>query len=676
MLKFRPGGLAFAAFSLSLVLAVAAVFYAPALGKTHGVWPAPLDDVYIHFDFARSAANGHPFSWIVGNGYSSGGTSLTYPLILAVGYAVGFRGTSLGVFAALVAVVSLVDVARSLRAVVSGRRVAFLAPFLLLGVPLLDWTWFSGMEVALSAALLSRALRSGAAAATASPHRRASYQLESGLYLAALSVTRPECTALALPMAVAVAHASGSLGVSWSLARAALPTGFVLGAQALANLALTGELAAAGAVRKLVTSNPHASSADVAALVLTNLVRLRTEGLDLALGGSRATLLVVLVGCVGVLDRRLGRFSMALLIGAAGSLLLVCFNTTAPFQNMRYVTPTLAMLLIAAFLGLALIARNRAVGPLLAVVLAATIVGSAAPTWSRQVDYFARASRNIVEQQVEVGKRLAAIPGSPHRVFVGDAGAIPYVSNMQAIDGLGLGGYRGLPFARASVQGGPAVIELIERLEPSERPDLLAVYDSWWLDLVPRFGKPLFSVTIEDNVICGDKTKSVYSADWTLLEDRSLHHPLDRIDVADLVDEAQHAFAIDGQRAGFVVGDVLVDASGFPRFDAGRIIPEGGVARFVLRGRFPQARRTLTLTTDGGHAGEILVAVRNAGLLVDSATLALPDVSRGQWSEIGFSLDGLGAGSEIEITAKRGVLRCYAVAIESVSSVAMQPAKP
>src|SRR5262249_35111309 len=66
-------------------------------------WSAPLDDVFIHFDFARSAARGHPFEWSTGNGYSSGGTGLLYPLVLAPGIWLGFRGESLMHFAAIVA---------------------------------------------------------------------------------------------------------------------------------------------------------------------------------------------------------------------------------------------------------------------------------------------------------------------------------------------------------------------------------------------------------------------------------------------------------------------------------------------------------------------------------------------------------------------------------------------
>ncbi len=68
---------------------------------------APLDDVFIHFDYARATALGHPFEWTVGNGYSSGNTSLTYPFVLAFGWLVGFTGRSLMKWAAILAAVSV-----------------------------------------------------------------------------------------------------------------------------------------------------------------------------------------------------------------------------------------------------------------------------------------------------------------------------------------------------------------------------------------------------------------------------------------------------------------------------------------------------------------------------------------------------------------------------------------
>lgn len=63
----RPRALAICA--VSLVFASFARFVVPALEGTHGAPPAPLDDVFIHFNFARAAAAGHPFEWIAGEGY-------------------------------------------------------------------------------------------------------------------------------------------------------------------------------------------------------------------------------------------------------------------------------------------------------------------------------------------------------------------------------------------------------------------------------------------------------------------------------------------------------------------------------------------------------------------------------------------------------------------------------
>src|SRR5512141_560298 len=93
--RAEPASALWLASTVLLVAAVGAAFYIPALHRTGGHFPVPLDDVYSHFGFARSAALGRPCQWIPGNGYSSGGTSLTYPLLLAPGYLLGLRGENL-----------------------------------------------------------------------------------------------------------------------------------------------------------------------------------------------------------------------------------------------------------------------------------------------------------------------------------------------------------------------------------------------------------------------------------------------------------------------------------------------------------------------------------------------------------------------------------------------------
>ncbi len=89
------------------MLYAATTFYGSMHRQTHGVWSAPLDDVFIHFDYARAIARGYPFQWSEGNGFSSGNTSLAYPFALAIGYLLGFRQLSLMHWAAIVAAISM-----------------------------------------------------------------------------------------------------------------------------------------------------------------------------------------------------------------------------------------------------------------------------------------------------------------------------------------------------------------------------------------------------------------------------------------------------------------------------------------------------------------------------------------------------------------------------------------
>ena len=130
-----------------LALGVGAAFWLPALAGARGYFPAPLDDVYIHFDFARSFAQGHPFEWMPGNGYSSGETAPLYAAVLAAGWLVGFHDRWIGVFAALVAVLAVASFIRSVQRLIRPcpAPIAWLVAVLLLSIGVVDWTLFSGM---------------------------------------------------------------------------------------------------------------------------------------------------------------------------------------------------------------------------------------------------------------------------------------------------------------------------------------------------------------------------------------------------------------------------------------------------------------------------------------------------------------------------------------------------
>src|SRR6185312_5898044 len=56
---------------------------------------AALDDAYIHFQYARAFAEGHPFRFQAGEPISTGATSFLWPMLLAPFYFLGFRDESI-----------------------------------------------------------------------------------------------------------------------------------------------------------------------------------------------------------------------------------------------------------------------------------------------------------------------------------------------------------------------------------------------------------------------------------------------------------------------------------------------------------------------------------------------------------------------------------------------------
>ena len=226
--------------------------------RTLGPWSAPLDDVFIHFDFARSAARGRPFEWSYGNGYSSGGTSLVYPFVLAAGYRLGLTGLDLMEWAAMVACVSVFVLLLQTRHAFRGLPpwAEYLAPPALLGVGALSWALFSGMEIALFLAFWGAAfavwdrIDRGHDDPVRIVVARAALLGVAG---AALVATRPEGAA---STAFSLRRRGPRLWLS-VFALSVAPCAVVVVGQALLNFHLTGEAAAAGAIAKLELYHPY-----------------------------------------------------------------------------------------------------------------------------------------------------------------------------------------------------------------------------------------------------------------------------------------------------------------------------------------------------------------------------------------------------------------------------------
>jgi hypothetical protein len=350
------------------------------------------------------------------------------------------------------------------------------------------------------------------------------------------------------------------------------------------------------------------------------------------------------------------------LLGALAWVLLVSFNNNSPFHNFRYYAPALLLVLVAAGSGAAAVAQmlGRRSGPLVAGALVATATIAAAARIPAQVTHFTRASGNIRDQQIEVAVRLAATMEPGSRVLLGDAGAIPFVSERLALDALGLGGYRRMPFARAAVNGEASTVELIERLGVAERPRYLALYPNWFGLITSKFGVELERVTLTDNLICAGPTKVIYRSDWSALESPHEASPdiIDELDVADVISEAEHAYVSPAPAGGWTTLDILEDESGARRFDGGRIIPAGGTESFVVRKSTDAPQVRIVVRVDDATRGLRLRTSRAVTELV-----VAPPLREGahSWREASATVDTPAVGETLALEATNGPYRDYHV---------------
>jgi hypothetical protein len=704
------------------VLYAATAFYGSLHRQTHGEWSAPLDDVFIHFDYARATARGYPFQWSEGNGFSSGNTSLAYPFALALGYWIGFRGLSIMVWAAIVACVAtfgfLVAAARLTEPL--GRWAKYLVPPAVLSVGALDWSLFSGMENAFHLGVWGLALTAArAVAGSAEPGdptptppqggaRKGGAKSGGSLRLrgwlagaagALLFATRPESVvcvaALAVFAAAPVRRSRGTGAAIGTVLRMGLPGAMVLGAQALANRMYTGEWSANGAIAKLALNNPYLTARekwDEYVFLLKYVIVRNTQhhfADEIPWGW-----LVPAVALIPLFSRRTRGAAILLWASALGWLALVSLNGQVRWQNERYTMSAVAWILVLFAMGFGvalsrvyparLAARLGARERPIAVARAALAIAVAAAYWVHQLPqmrdqiwFFGRASRNIRDQHLAAGKRLAEL--GARRVLVGDAGGLMYASDRPGLDLIGLGGYHDLPFARAGVHGLGASLELIERMPPAERPDTMAVYPSWWGDLPTLFGRRLAVVTVFGNVICGGSDKVIYKTDWSALDRggkprviRPGEQIADELDVADLVSEKAHRYVFPRPSMGFVDFRVLGDVLDPKRdlFDAGRVIPphQSEVARM----RAPRGRGRLVLRTVVGRRTEI--EVRAEGRPIGRVTLR-PSKT---WTEPSIDLpEGLPAEFELALTPlDRDWLDCHVWILEGSGAPVAEPAGP
>ncbi len=524
----------------------------------------PLDDAFIHFQYARNLASGQFFHYAPGQGYVSGATSLLWPLLLAPFYLVGFRGLTiiwiawfLG-FAALAGL--LVEVFR-LSERLTGRAVAIAAAAMcaLFGA----FTWFaaSGMETIPLAWILVRTARVAAEWIEA-PGGSRLRNVRNDLVVCGLlaPLIRPEG-------ALASVFAAGAL-----LALPLPPTrrGRILSAlplvgpliTPLVHLVMSGSTSSNTTAVKWLPANPyHTSFASLWETVGQNLRIFFSTLLDgqqwsaVFLPEGSLPIALMALGAIPVVGWRSGRPWRAMLVLLlALAMLIPCTYHTFLWNRLRYLWPFapawfIGVACLAKLLGdsLSLVRLRWAfTAPVLGGIAAGVLAGNL--KWTRSD--LVKSAAAIDLQQVELGRWAKDNLPADAIIGVSDTGAIAYLSERATFDVVGL---TTQGEARYWVAGAGSRFEHYERLHavtPHRFPTHFIVYPHW-MACEPVLGKRLHEASVYDQTILGGVTMVVYEARIDLLGSGarpvqlSLSGDLiDELDVADLESEEEHAYEI------------------------------------------------------------------------------------------------------------------------------------
>ncbi|MGC4090011.1 MAG: hypothetical protein QM756_19405 [Polyangiaceae bacterium] len=605
------------------------------LEKSGGVAAVPLDDAYIHFQYARSFAQGTPLVYSPGCGAVGGATSLLWPMLLAPAYALGLRGTTIIWVAWALGFVSLGLLAHEAQC--AARRlttplVAAGAALLVLSFGANSWFAASGMEVVPLAWLMLRAVRRAAewceGDGSVVEARKRLYELCALGLLAPLM--RPEGGLASVLVAFAMLRAPRGrprFVALVPLLGIALPP--------LMNFLLTHDFASTTARSKWLPLSPYASFDTLraslesyAGTLITTLLNGEIWSAVFLPKGSAPILLASLLALpvVGV-RHRVPERGVMLFVLCLGILIPGSYD--CPMCNrLRYLWPFFPAWLVGAATLAGLIAeewsRRRAdavgFGPLAVGAMAGGLLGYL----PFSIEDLGSSAAAISKQQVSLAHWAKEQLPPNARIGVNDTGAITYFSGRATFDVVGL---TTAGEARYWAAGPGSRFEHYERLGRERLPTHYIVYPEWF-GLEDLLGRELTERNVPGATILGGARMVAYVADYTLLG--SAHTPalpdeayelVDRLDVADLESEREHGYQLFGgtQRQNYVArfGERL-DGARSERFrDDFRLDVRAG-GKLVLR------LATDTATTLSVHVGARVLSLELPASSWHEAELALP----------------------------------------------------
>jgi hypothetical protein len=549
---------------------------------------ATLDDAYIHFQYARALAEGHPLRFHAGEPITSGATSMLWPALLAPFWALGARGDAL-VWPAwglsFLALGGLAWEVARLTQRLAGRAAALGAGAMVLAFGGFAWCAASGMEVVPFAWAIARASRRSSEWAEDAPDARSGRRAAELVALAwAAALFRPEGALTALFVAATLAAFPRT--PAWRPRALALAAGAAVVALPLLLWALTGSARSNTAVAKLLPGNPYyvgpalraAVEANARTLVQTLLNGEVWSAEFLPRGGAPAAFAGLgAVALLGLRTRSRWRAVAVLLI--ALTMFAPCFYYTFLWNRLRYLWPFAT----GWFVGLACLARVagdlagtvRARWRVVTPVLCGVFAGMLATKIEWSLEDVAQSASGIDRQQVALGRWAHDHLPADARIGVNDTGAIAYFGERRTFDVVGL---TTEDEARYWVAGVGSRLEHYERLRataPAKLPTHFIVYPEW-MGMSMVLGDRLHEATVTDATILGGQTMRAYQADWSMLGTGEAPwtpaegRVLDVLDVADLESEAEHRYELYGAREGEETAEQAATPDGREMVDGGR----------------------------------------------------------------------------------------------------------
>ncbi|MEJ2870415.1 hypothetical protein WCD74_21775 [Actinomycetospora sp. OC33-EN08] len=647
---------------LLALLAALAVLVVNAAHNQGRIVP-PLDDVYIHLQYARQIGLGEFLRYQADAPRTTGASSLLYVLLLGAASVVVpsglllYAAIALGVLCFVATVVLVALLGREL----ASRRVGLVAAVLTALCGPLLWGVTSGMEVALVAVLVAGLLLAFVR------EQPGGWFRVTPLVAIPLVLTRPE------GLVLVVAVLAGAV-VTLARHRRRPPVGTVLllALPLLAALAqfglyrlLTGTAENSGVQAKSFLSLPLGSPLEVADRIVTT-ARTMLElvgGVTTTQVAGPGIVVLAAIGLAAVASRR-RVVAGVLALGLAGVLLAVATLQTALWHDGRYLQPLLPVVVLLAVLGVRAVGRAAAdarsgrvlTAGLVAVLVAFTVVST--PTWAlRQGEQAA----GIRESAVSVAQWLEGNTPPGSVVAVNDVGAVAWFSDRRVLDLVGL---TTPGFALPALEGPGAMYERLAHLPPEQRPSFFSIFDDTGLVGIGELPKarilgaePITSFALKSPVrdsapfggICqttGDcPVISVWRADWSHVGSGDLPdlpvpgRIVDHVNVGDLDDEAAHGYGVDRAIVGVVPKAEIrnQELGGRVIVDSGRHVVGG--EHFTLRGLTPGQPVTLTARVDAREP----VVDRNTSAGVVSVAAGGRGV--GDW-EFATEVPGLPAGAE------------------------------